>query len=329
MIFTKRLFLSILWLLALEASYVGEVQAASVFGTYKLVSAQLPSRLNTTTICSADSIDPLNSCSLQQLDTIITEQVALRDDAAKMYIDTVLNNIESRCTFYYVQRDEVVRRVREGWAAQFNEKTLDRCVQDINQFRYYNETWGKVPGYEDVYAERDAALQVLDETKMVDWERAKKREEVLTAFRNGWTNRFLSRYPEISAQIKASAEAYNKFRQRVIDFTELRSKKATSMTAPPATFARPAVRSTSTTVRPRVTQSTKPAAVAPSKSVGSGSKPKKTLVRMTCELRQSGVTSNWSGPMYIYTTYKYWSDGSRTFGPSGAGYANQLPAACL
>lgn len=214
--------------------------------------------------------------------------------------------------------------MKQGQAASFNERTLDRCVQDIKQFKYYSSDIGKVKGYLDLYEKRDADLQNLGALKLSDSEYARQRDEIDETFRNDWTNRFLSRYPEVASIIKRAAESYNAAREKVILTSDLLKKKSSYITFPPQLPSQ-----TPSTTRPKTTIAPK----SKSTSSASTSRPKnttkKTLVRITCELHLSGITSNWSGPMYIYTTYKYWSDGSRTFGPSGSGYLNQLPPACL
>lgn len=265
-------------------------------------------------ICDINSADPLNACSYQELEKIHGEQIALRDKSAVDYINAVSSNIESRCMFYYVARDEAVNRVKQGLGAAFNEQTLDRCVQDIKQFKYYSRDWPQFRGYEDLYLKRDADQK----------ENPSRWWEIEDAYISDWTNRFLSRYPEVANSIKAAAESYNSARQKVIVFSDLLKKKTSYITYPPVPPSQ-----TPSTTRPMITVAPKSKSKTPAKKSQTQRSTQKILIRITCELRQFGLTSNWNGPMYIYTTYKYWSDGSRTFGPSGSGYLNQLPAACL
>lgn len=57
------------------------------------------------------------------------------------------------------------------------------------------------------------------------------------------------------------------------------------------------------------------------------SPPSRTLVSITCDLRESGLSSSWYGQSYYWTYYYIWSDGSRTTAKMGQGY--DPPFDCL
>lgn len=45
-----------------------------------------------------------------------------------------------------------------------------------------------------------------------------------------------------------------------------------------------------------------------------------TLLRIECSLRDTGMSSNWSGTYYSWTYYNIWSNGTRTVAKMGQGY---------
>ena len=51
-----------------------------------------------------------------------------------------------------------------------------------------------------------------------------------------------------------------------------------------------------------------------------------TLLRVECSLRETGMSSSWSGTYYSWTYYNFWSNGTKTVAKMGQGY--NPPANC-
>ena len=63
--------------------------------------------------------------------------------------------------------------------------------------------------------------------------------------------------------------------------------------------------------------------INPSSGSGTSRGPTKTgptLLRVECSLRETGMSSSWSGTYYSWTYYNIWSNGTRTVAKMGQGY---------